>query len=396
MAITLDATTKSIDLTTSTTADIDYAVSWVDMTTTAFTPGDGHGTVNTATTTTIVAAPAASTQRGVKSISVFNRHATTANTVTVKKDVSATEYHLFKATLSAGESLQWTDGGEWNTFDSAGKLKVNSPNVVGITGRNIQFYKSGTASDAIAYGYSYWKDSGFPGVWAPGTPGINGRVTDGTAVADAGCLPLWTPTGGLYITSASLTSTTLHTFTLWDVVWVNSGIAVTTTTAQAITTPTLPARDLNGSTDGAGYMIGLVTTTANTNAAAISNSTVTYTNSAGTGSRTATLNANAAGDNIPATPVIGTAVWFALAAGDSGVRSIQSVTLATSLGGGAVSLIIARPVLTIAPALTNVAIMQDYDSPGVRLWNGSNLQWMAKTSATTATTINGSIVVTEC
>ena len=394
MAITLDATTKIIELTTSSTADIDYAVSWVDATTTVFTPGDGHGTINTATTTTIVAAPAASTQRGVKSISVFNRHATTTNTVTVKKDVSGTEYCLFKATLMAGESLQWNDGSEWSVYDATGDKKVNSPVNVGVTGRVIPINKVGTATEGTACWYSFSKDAGFTGAWSPGTPGINGRATDGTTAADNGSLTLWTPTGSLYITETAATTTTLCTIMLADVVWTNTGIAVTTTTAQAITTPTFPARDLNGSTNGEGYVIGLCTTTANTNAAAITNSTVTYTNSDGTGSRTATLLA-VAGDQIPPTPVIGNVVWFQLAAGDKGVRSIQSVTLGTSLGGGAVSLCVARPLTVLSCTQVNVATLSKYSDPGIRIYTGSVIIPFIKNTSSSAVTLTGHVVVTE-
>ena len=53
MAITLDATNKSIELATGSAGSVDWAVSWVDATTTTFTPGDNQGNVTTATTTTI-------------------------------------------------------------------------------------------------------------------------------------------------------------------------------------------------------------------------------------------------------------------------------------------------------------------------------------------------------
>jgi hypothetical protein len=364
------------------------------MTTTAFTPGDGHGTINTAGTTQIVAAPASSTQRGVKSISVFNRHASTSNTVTVKKDVSGTEYCLFKAVLMAGESLQWTDGCEWSVYDATGDKKVNSPVNVGITGRVIPINKVGTATEGTAYWYSFGKDAGFTGAWSPGTPGLNGRATDGTTSADNGSLTLWTPTGSLYITETAATTTTLCTIMLADVVWVNTGIVVTTTTAQAITSPTFPARDLNGSTNGEGYVIGLLTTTANTNAAAITNSTVTYTNSDGTGSRTATLLA-VAGDQIPPTPVIGNVVWFQLAAGDKGVRSIQSITLGTSLGGGAVSLIVARPLTLLSCTQVNVATPRNYSDPGIRIYTGSVIIPFIKNTSSSAVTLTGHVVVAE-
>lgn len=394
MAITLDTTSKTLEVTTSAAVNTDYVVSYVDMTSSAFTPISAQGTISSAATTTIVSAPAASTQRGIKQISIFNRSTNGAQTVTVKLDVSATEYTLFKATLAAGESLQYSDGSDWKTFDASGKLRVNAPEVMGITGRNIPFYKSGTAADGTAYWYSFSKDSGFPGAWSPGTPGINGRTTDGTTVADAGCIPIWTPTGSLYLTELSLTTTSLSYFQLFDVVWVNTGIVVTTTTAQTMTTPAFPARDLNGNTNGEGYMIGLLTTTANTNTGVITNSTVSYTNSAGTAGRTATLGANT-GDGIPATPVIGNMTWFNLAAGDTGVQSIQSITLGTSLGGGAVSLLVARAVSGASPGIVNSASVIDYQAPGIRLWNGSNLLWFHKPTTSTAATINGSVVITE-
>jgi len=177
-------------------------------------------------------------------------------------------------------------------------------------------------------------------------------------------------------------------------VWVNTGIVVTTTTAQAITTPTFPARDLNGSTDGEGYVIGLYFTAASTNAAAIANSTVTYTNSAGTGSRTATLTA-VAGDQIPPTPVIGTTVWFGLQAGDKGVRSIQSITLGTSLVTGSVSLIVARPMQMASSQTNNVAVANKYPDPGTRLYTGTCLLPFTKNTAANTTTIAGHIVVIE-
>ena len=394
MAITLDTTSKIFELTTSSTADTDYFVSWVDMTTSAFTPGASQGTINTAGTTVLVTAPAASTQRGIKAVSVFNRHASTAQTVTVKVDVSGTEYCLFKATLLAGESLQWTDGADWQTFDATGELKVTAPVTVGITGRAIPFNKIGTQAEGTAYWYGFSKDTGYPGAWSPGTPGLNGRATDGTTVADNGCLPLWTPTGSLFLNEMVVTATSTTSVMLADVVWVNTGIVVTTTTAQAITTPTFPARDLNGSTDGEGYVIGLYFTAASTNAAAIANSTVSYTNSAGTAGRTATLTA-VAGEQIPPTPVIGTTVWFGLQAGDKGVRSIQSITLGTSLVTGSVSLIVARPMQMASSQTNNVAVANKYPEPGTRLYTGTCLQLFTKNTAANTTTIAGHIVVME-
>lgn len=395
MAITLDATTKSLELATDSTGSIDWAVSWVDATTTSFTPGDNQGNVTTATTTTIVAAPAASTQRGIKSIQVYNK-ASTAQTVTIKKDVGGTEYSLFKATMTTGESLAWSDGADWMVYDNQGRIKTATTEVEATTTRSITFYKSGTAADAASYWYSFWKDTGFPGAWSPGTPGTGGRNTSGTNTADAGCLPLWTPTGNLYITENSIgAGLSIGAFMLADVLWVNTGLSVTTTTAQTVTMPgALPARDQNGTTSGVGCIIGIVTTTANTNASPISNSTISYTNSDGTSGRTATL-IGQVGEQFPASPVIGNVVWFGLAAGDKGVQSIQSVTLGTSLGGGAISVIIARPILFAGTPTINTQFVNDYAHPGIQIYADSCLHWFVRASGTTANVITGNILVTE-
>jgi len=123
--ILLKATTETIKLTTTSTADIDYSVSWVDVTTTAFTPSSSEGKITTATSTTILSAPAASTQRQVKLITISNIHASVANTVTVKKDISGTTYTLTPATqLLAGETLIYLDGGNgWVAYSANGSVK---------------------------------------------------------------------------------------------------------------------------------------------------------------------------------------------------------------------------------------------------------------------------------
>lgn len=392
--ILLTATTHALELQTSSSSSTDWTCSYVDMDASATTPGSAQGNVASATTTIIAAAPAASTQRQIKHVSVVNKN-TSSQTITIKKDVSGTEYTLFRATLASNEAAQYVDGDGWVTFDASGRAKLMEPQEVSTTGarpRNI--YKSGTAAEGTAYWYGFWKDTGFPGAWAPGTPGLSGRATDGTTVADQGCLEIWTPSGGLYLEQGVVSVGALCAPMLWDVLWVNSGIVVTTTTAQAINSVTLPARDDLGTTNGDGCMIGLIWTAASTNAAAISGATVTYTNTAGTGSRTATL-VSGAGTDIPATPVIGTTVWFQLAAGDTGVQSIQSITLGTSLVTGSVSLIIARPLVAHPIVATNSAFASTFAAPGLRLWNGTCALLFQRSASSSATIISAVYTLSE-
>lgn len=392
MAITLDSTTKSIQISTSTSSSTDYSVSYVDSTTTTFTPGDNQGNITSATTTTIVSAPASSTQRGVKHISISNKGAT-EQAIVVYKNVSTTLYKVYAATLQAGYTVNYDDFGGWKLLDSAGREIQLTP-VPGSTALlSIPFYKSATAADAVGYWYGYWKDSGFPGSWNPNTPThtIAGRTVSGSE-SGAMC----PSTGNTeYLRHSDIVSNIANYHMLSDILWVTTGCSATTTTAQTINSVTLPPRDLNGTSSGVGCWIGVYSTAANSNATAVANSTISYTNSDGTSARTATLTNLSVGDNFPATPVIGTTVWFQLAAGDKGVKSIESLTLGTTLGGGTIAVFIARPIIAVPTVVANIGFTDDYPDPGIPVYPNSNLQWFYKASATTATSINGTLLFRE-
>lgn len=393
--INLTSTSDLIRVTTSAASQIEVHASYVDFNGTAVTPGRTNTPyITTATTTTVVPSPGSGVQRNIKHLNITNDHASVACVITVEHTDGTTAEELISVTLLSGENMVLGEDGRWTHYDANGA--VYPPAGKGAyDGYPTMFMKSGTAADTIGYWYCTSKDAGFPGAWSPGTPGINGRVTDGTTSGDFGSIPIKNPaTGSNYLTELTMGASVNHSHLFFDVLWVNSGIAVTTTTAQSITTPTLPARDVNGTTNGEGCMIAMLTTTANTNAAVISNSTVSYTNSDGTSGRTATLTA-IAGSQIPATPVVGTIVWFSLQAGDRGVRSIESITLGTSLGAGAVSLMICRDLANIGTSLVNVQFTRKLSEPGVRLYNGTCMLHCVLASATTATFFNGEVVIQE-
>lgn len=393
--INLTSTSDLIRVTTSAASQIEVHASYVDFNGTAVTPGRTNTPyITTATTTTVVPSPGSGVQRNIKHLNITNDHASVACVITVEHTDGTTAEELISVTLLSGENMVLGEDGRWTHYDANGA--VYPPAGKGAyDGYPTMFMKSGTAADTIGYWYCTSKDAGFPGAWSPGTPGINGRVTDGTTSGDFGSIPIKNPaTGSNYLTELTMGASVNHSHMFFDVLWVNSGIVVTTTTAQSITTPTLPARDVNGTTNGEGCMIAMLTTTANTNAAVISNSTVSYTNSDGTSGRTATLTA-IAGSQIPATPVVGTIVWFNLQAGDRGVRSIESITLGTSLGAGAVSLMICRDLANIGTSLVNVQFTRKLSEPGVRLYNGTCMLHCVLASATTATFFNGEVVIQE-
>lgn len=396
IVLTDNSPAHTLECVTTSTSGIDYLITWFDETSSGAgisssdpAAGSGMGEITTATTTTILGAPAVSTTRTVQTITLTNV-GSAENTLTIKVDVAAgAEYNSINTvTLKPGESLYYNQTLGWYRSGA-----MNST----VTGRTEYFGKTGTSSDAAAYWYGFWKDTGVLGAWAPGTPGLGGRATDGTTSTDAGCI--YFPDAGAgkarYLTNVTMDATVAHSFSLWDVVWVNSGLVVTTTTGQTINSVAFPARDDNGSVNGEGYQIGIYAVGALGNAGVVSNSTITYTNSAGTGSRTATLNATVP-QNFPATPVIGTVIWFELQAGDTGVQSIQTVTLNTTLTSGTASVFVARKLVDIPVSVANVAFSKDINNGnGVVLYDNACILPFARTSATTATVINGSVTTVE-
>ena len=384
MQINLSNTTHILEVTNTVAGSLHYQVGYTDITSSGVsTPNDSVGIITTATTTVILSAPASSTTRRVQYLNIYNNGVT--NVVTLKKDISGVENFLMKITLQNGETLRIVND-KVETLDASGRVKLQNNGDTEITGDSRSLLKVGTAPEAAGQFYCFSKDSGFPGAWVVGTPGLNGRNTDGTNPSDNGCINFGNPaSGNWYLRDLNIAGTQTGQFLLYDVLWVNNGLAVTTTTAQTITQPTLPARDNTGSTNGLGIYAGILVTTATTNASAITNMTLSYTNSDGTAGRTATI------ASFPATAVIGTFVPFLLQAGDRGIRSIQSITLGTSLAAGAISLICFNPLASTSNTLANAGALAYPKKLDLMVYNGHCLLpfWLA--SGTVATTINGNI-----
>lgn len=392
--LNLSSTSDLVRVITSAAGDIEVHCSWVDLNGTTVTPGRQNTSITTAATTTVAPSPGASTTRNVKGLYITNNHASVSNIVSVEHTDGTTPAELMSFVLLPGENMTFSEVGRWTHRDAQG-AEYPPAGLGAYSGFSVGFMKSGTASDAAGYWYCTSKDAGFPGAWAPGTPGLNGRVTDGTVSADFGCIPIKNPASGAnYLTELQMAASVNHSHLLFDVLWVNSGLVVTTTTAQNITQPTLPARDINGTTNGEGCMIALLVTAAAGLVAAGSNATVSYTNSDGTAGRTATLTA-IVGSQAPATPVVGTLVWFNLAAGDKGVRSVQSITLGTTWVSGSISLMVTRDIATIGTTIANVTAQKVIGTPGIRLYNGSCILHAVLTSATTATFFSGELSIAE-
>lgn len=103
-------TNDKIQVTTSAAVTVDVHATFADLSGTTVTPGKQNTAITTATTTDIVASPAASTYRTVQSLFIRNKHASSPVDVTVIYDDNATDYELHKETLNAGEALEYLEG----------------------------------------------------------------------------------------------------------------------------------------------------------------------------------------------------------------------------------------------------------------------------------------------
>ena len=398
--IVLEASTDSLELVTSTAAAVDYDCSWTDNTTTAFTPGKSAGQVSSATTTTVIAAPAGSTQRNVLNCTFRNTSTTTSNALTVQRDVSATNRTKYSVTLGPGETLAFT-GERYFRYTAAGAEVTTAPDA-GYNGKVYAYQKVATAKDSAGYWMLTAKDTGFPGAWVLGSPGLNGANFDcstaaGATVAGSHYLQS-AASGNLYLTNVTIAGSVAETIQMVDLLWYNTGITVTTTTQQAVTTSAFPARDINGSTNGEGVGFALYAVAALGNAAAVSNTTLQYTDESGNTGATGTFQA-LVGFQAPATPVIGTFMPFSLAAGDRGVRALTAassggITLATTYTSGTMSALAYRPLVTIANNVANVPAVINIPSPGIRLYPGTCIAFLQMGSAS-ASTLAGSYTIVE-
>lgn len=255
----------------------------------------------------------------------------------------------------------------------------------------IHFHKQTGTMEAAGVFHSLFYTAGLPGAASAPTPGVAGEAL--TSVA--GQLAFPDPTGDdeARLLRLEVAAGGSGTLLLCDRLWHNSGIAPATTTAQTIDSVAFPARDRDGLTAGTDVLVGIEVRVATTNAGAVTSTTMSYTNSAGTDTRTATMT------SFPATAVAGTFVPFLLADGDQGVRSIQSVTLGTSYapsGSPAIHLVAYRVLARVGTPLANAGVNLDAITGGfVKLYPDTTpfLIWHA--AATTNIVVTGSMTVTH-
>ena len=121
----LTSVSDLMQVVTSAVGQVEVHASYVDNASGTITPGRTNtADITTATTTTVVAAPGASTQRNVKTLNVRNNHATVTNLVTVLHTDGTNSHGIVQAQLLPGESLVLDENGDWSVYTAAGVIKA--------------------------------------------------------------------------------------------------------------------------------------------------------------------------------------------------------------------------------------------------------------------------------
>lgn len=243
---------------------------------------------------------------------------------------------------------------------------------------NYRQFKSASTTEAAGVLHSLFYTAGDPPAATAPSPGLNGAAL----TTYAGQIPYLNPASGNgYLAhwsgiSSAAGSQFGHALLL-DRLWHNSGFTVTTTTAQALSSVAWPARDRAASTNGDGVYIAIEVSTATTNVGAITNMTLDYTNSAGTPGRVGTI------ASFPATAVAGFFAFFQLDVGDIGVRSVQGLTLGTSLVTGTVHLVAARFLADLFVQSSAMPTIQDAFALGFPRFYDDTVPFVVMSSSAT-------------
>lgn len=252
-----------------------------------------------------------------------------------------------------------------------------------------EFYSKAVTGTLVAgRPFSPFYLAGIPGAAVAPAPGIGGAAL----TSYGGQIPFPAAVGGQNIHLArfsGVNSAQAGILLLCDRLWHNSGIVVTTTTAQTVNSVAFPARDDNGSANGEGVYIGLEIVTA-TGAGAATPS-ISYTNQAGTAGRTSTTV-----DAYAATSAAGMFYRLGLAAGDTGVRSIQSVTLGVSMTSGSISLVAYRILASLELSAAGIPNAVDALTAGMPRCYDNTVPFLVFIPQTTTTgQLSGSAVFTQ-
>jgi hypothetical protein len=230
--------------------------------------------------------------------------------------------------------------------------------------------------------------AGVPGAAIAPTPGLAGPV--GGLTSYAGQLAIPAASGNTHLARFSgVSSAQSGMLLLCDRLWHNSGFTITSTAAQTINSNAWPARDANGTTNGDKVILGVeISGATGTGTPTI---TVSYTNQAGTAGRTATNTVATV-----ATSAAGSFYPIGLAAGDTGVRSVQTLTLSATWTSGTMHLVAYRVLATLELSAAGLPNAVDALTSGMPRCYDGTVPFLIYIPQTTSTTqLSGQVVFTQ-
>lgn len=249
----------------------------------------------------------------------------------------------------------------------------------------VRFGKAATPTLVAGRPHSLFYLAGNPGAAAAPTPGLSGAAL----TSYAGQLRFDNPAASAYLAKLYGQATIAGTLLLCDRLWHNSGITITQTSAHTINSVAFPARDIAGTIDGDGVLIGVEVSAAT--GAGTPTLTIGYTNTADQASRTA---ANI--QPTAATSAIGVFHELGLQVGDTGVKSVQTFTLSATWTSGTIHLVAYRVIAELAlvgPLITSALDVFGTGMP--QMFSNSVPFLIFVPQTTTATQITGGLQYTH-
>lgn len=246
--------------------------------------------------------------------------------------------------------------------------------------------KAITATTVAGRLQSLWPLAGSPGA------GAYDNTLAGVALTGPinGQIPRTNPvSGNAYLARFQAGNTNAGTLVLCDRLWHNGGFTITSTSAQTVNSVAWPARDAAGSSDGDGVLLGCEVSAAT--GAGTPTISYSYTNQAGTAGRSGT---NSVATTASAT--IGGFYPLGLQAGDTGVRSVQSLTLSATWTSGTINLVAYRVIAALelpGGAFTNAIDLVTGGMP--RIFDGSVPFLMFLPQAANTNIVSGCYVETH-
>lgn len=249
------------------------------------------------------------------------------------------------------------------------------------------FYSKAVSGTLVAARpFTPFYTAGVPGAATAPSPGLAGAAL----TTYAGQIPVPAASNNTYLARFSgVSSAQAGVLLLCDRLWHNSGFTITSTGAQTINSVAWPARDMNGSTNGVGVILGVEVSGAT--GAGTPTITVSYTNDANTSGRTGTNSVATV-----ASSAVGSFYPIGLQAGDTGVRSVQTLTLSATWTSGTIHLVAYRVLASLELGAGGIPSAVDALTSGMPRCYDNTVPFLVYIPQTTTTTqLTGTAVFTQ-